>query len=230
MNGTTVRFHEQEIKKEQLGNVTDEQDHLAGGISGVPYVSFPLKLHDMLDAARDEGFESIVSWLPNVVNGFKVHIPHAFVTHIMPCFFRQTKYKSFQRQLNRWSFNGANCGPGNCGYMHTWFVRDDPSLCSHMKRLKINGKGVPRRTALNDDSTESSPCPTRGSCSPNDVSANKERSSEPKQVEGFSLDEFLSSLPKESLPLLDSILSGEQLVSAEDLKYIQIGYQLGAST
>jgi hypothetical protein len=229
MNRKTVGSHEQEIKKEQLGNVTDEQDPLAGGLSGLPFVSFPLKLHDMLDAARDEGFESIVSWLPDAVNGFKVHIPHAFVTHVMPRFFRQTKYKSFQRQLNLWGFDGAKCGPGNCGYMHTCFVRGNPSLCSHMKRLKINGKGVPRRTSLNDDSTESSPCPTRGSCSPpNNNGSDTEGSSEP--VESVSLVELLSSLPKESLPSLDSILSGEQLVSAEDLKYIQIGYQLGAST
>jgi hypothetical protein len=186
---------------------------------------FPYILHGMLDAARDEGFESIVSWLPDE-NAFKVHIPHDFLTHVMPRFFRHTKYKSFQRQLNLWGFKGFKCGPGIYGYAHAYFVRGNPSLCSLMKRSKIKGKGMPRRTALKGESTESSPCPERRSPPNNDVS-DTEESSEP--VESFSLDELRSSVPKVSHSSLDSLLSGEQL-SAEDLKYVLIGYQLGAPT
>ena len=59
--------------------------------------TFPWKLHEMLELADQEGFESIVSWLPNG-RSFKVHNPIVFVEKIMPNFFQQTKYKSFQRQ------------------------------------------------------------------------------------------------------------------------------------
>ena len=61
--------------------------------------SFPLKLHQLLNTAHDEGLEWIVSWSPQG-NGFKVHKVKEFVSDILPRFFiRQTKYKSFQRQL-----------------------------------------------------------------------------------------------------------------------------------
>ena len=61
--------------------------------------SFPVKLHRLLNTAHEEGLEWIVSWLPNG-NGFKVHKPQEFVESVLPRFFtKQTKYKSFQRQL-----------------------------------------------------------------------------------------------------------------------------------
>lgn len=60
-------------------------------------VPFPWKLHEMLEAAEMEGFANIVSWLPDRCS-FRVHKVEVFVRDIMPRFFRQTKYKSFQRQ------------------------------------------------------------------------------------------------------------------------------------
>ena len=59
--------------------------------------TFPWKLHAMLEMADQKGFREIVSWLPDG-NGFKVHDPAVFVEKIMPTFFHQSKYKSFQRQ------------------------------------------------------------------------------------------------------------------------------------
>lgn len=60
-------------------------------------VPFPWKLHEMLDAADKEGFSATVSWLPDE-RSFKVFQTEIFVRDIMPKWFRQTKYKSFQRQ------------------------------------------------------------------------------------------------------------------------------------
>ncbi len=51
----------------------------------------------MLELAEKEGFEKIVSWLQDE-KSFKVYDPSAFVKEIMPNFFQQSKYKSFQRQ------------------------------------------------------------------------------------------------------------------------------------
>ena len=51
----------------------------------------------MLELADQEGFGNIVSWLPDG-RSFKVHDPSTFVEQIMPNFFLQSKYKSFQRQ------------------------------------------------------------------------------------------------------------------------------------
>jgi hypothetical protein len=59
--------------------------------------TFPWKLHEMLELADQEGFDSVVSWLPDG-RSFKVYNPVKFVEEIMPNFFLQSKYKSFQRQ------------------------------------------------------------------------------------------------------------------------------------
>jgi hypothetical protein len=60
-------------------------------------VPFPWELHEMLEAAENEVFTNAVSWLPDY-QSFKVHQTETFVNDIMPKYFRQTKYKSFQRQ------------------------------------------------------------------------------------------------------------------------------------
>lgn len=60
-------------------------------------VPFPWKLHEMLDATEKDGLASVVSWLPDQ-RSFKVYQNEPFVRDIMPKWFRQSKYKSFQRQ------------------------------------------------------------------------------------------------------------------------------------
>lgn len=59
--------------------------------------TFPWTLHAMLELAEKENFDGVVSWLPDG-KSFKVYDPSAFVKDIMPNFFQQSKYKSFQRQ------------------------------------------------------------------------------------------------------------------------------------
>jgi hypothetical protein len=95
----------------------------------------------MLDAAGNEGFESIVGWLPDG-RSFRVHDPVTFVDKVMKKFFNQNKYKSFQRQLNIWGFVRILDGPMKGGYMHHHLAQGQPELCAMMKRQKIKG-GVP---------------------------------------------------------------------------------------
>jgi len=96
---------------------------------------FPWKLHDMLRTSGTEGKESIVSWLPHG-NAFKVHNVPDFVSNILPLFFKQTKYKSFQRQLNLWGFERIQNGPEKGAYYHKQFLRDESALCRHLTRQR----------------------------------------------------------------------------------------------
>jgi hypothetical protein len=80
-----------------------------------PYC-FPSKLHRMLDDCEQNGNERIVSWLPSG-RAFRVFKRDEFLKTICPKYFQQTKFKSFQRQLNLYGFEsldtkrntGASC-------------------------------------------------------------------------------------------------------------------------
>jgi hypothetical protein len=99
---------------------------------------FPWKLHQMLEDAETEGTTSIVSWLSDN-KSFKVHKQEDFVGQIMPRYFDQTKYKSFQRQLNMWCFQRITGGPNWGAYGHELFIRHGTSLCFEMKRIRRTG-------------------------------------------------------------------------------------------
>ena len=60
--------------------------------------AFPFKLHSILENSEASGQEGIISWLPSG-KAFKIHKPKEFADAIMPQYFNQTKYRSFQRQL-----------------------------------------------------------------------------------------------------------------------------------
>ena len=72
--------------------------------------AFPFQLYDLLNDAANEGFESIVSWLPEG-DAFIVKEKTPFESQILPTYFKQTKFKSFQRQLNLYSFTRWKDGP-----------------------------------------------------------------------------------------------------------------------
>lgn len=69
------------------------------GPRGGVYDPFPIKLHRMLDECKAAGLESVVSWLEHG-RAFRIHQPKLFAATIMCRFFNQSKYTSFQRQLN----------------------------------------------------------------------------------------------------------------------------------
>lgn len=79
--------------------------------SGFRYVvPFPWRLHQMLEAIDKAGDSSIVSWLPDGKH-FQVHNSQAFVDRVIPKFFKQKSYKSFQRQLHLYGFQRETDGP-----------------------------------------------------------------------------------------------------------------------
>ena len=100
---------------------------------------FPRKLLDVLNDAAKYGFEHIISWLPDG-KSFRVHDPILFTGVIMPRYFQnQTKYKSFQRQLNLYSFKPVTLRRGKCSRgasYHPLFRRDMPDLSYEITRSK----------------------------------------------------------------------------------------------
>lgn len=65
---------------------------------------FPVVLHRMLGEMENEGSEHIISWNDDGLS-FAIHKPKEFADTILTRYFRnQTRYKSFQRQLNLYRF------------------------------------------------------------------------------------------------------------------------------
>lgn len=101
--------------------------------------TFPQKLHQMLsDLERQGGGTDIASFLPHG-RAFAIHKPRDFVKHVMPKYFRMSRFSSFQRQLNLYDFQRITEGPDKGSYYHELFVQGRPILSTMMKRNKIKG-------------------------------------------------------------------------------------------
>lgn len=135
----------QTVKKgPDTANVDDSTDGrkesravFRGGVS----VHFPERLFEMLEQVDLIGMAHVVSWQPHG-RAFLVHRPQEFVAEVMPRFFRQSKFTSFQRQLNLYGFvrlsTGRDCG----SYYHECFLQGCPALCRRIVRRRIKGNGV----------------------------------------------------------------------------------------
>lgn len=111
---------------------------------------FPIKLHNMLRGTAMDGLDHIVSWQPHG-RCFIVHQPQKFVTEVMPTYFKQSKFPSFQRQLNLYGFQRITKGLDKNGYHHPKFLRGQPELTDTMTRMKVKGTGVRGKTRPEDE-------------------------------------------------------------------------------
>jgi hypothetical protein len=91
------------------------------------------------EMAQKIGDESIVSWQPHGM-AFRVHLPEVFARTVMSRYFKQTKYKSFQRQLHLYGFRRILGGMDKDAYFHSMFIRNKKSMSLRMTRQKIKGK------------------------------------------------------------------------------------------
>jgi len=105
-----------------------------GGVS----MSFPMKLHAILDQVEEDGLSHVMSWQPHG-RCFVIHKPKEFTDYVMPKYFRQTKLTSFQRQLNLYGFSRLTMGKDNGGYYHELFLRGKVFLAKTMCRTKVKG-------------------------------------------------------------------------------------------
>ena len=102
---------------------------------------FPCKVYDMLEDAMDQGFDDIVSWHSSG-NGFMVHNKDKFTKDIIPLYFNQTKYKSFQRQLSLYGFERITAGKDKGLRHHAKLLRGNRQLCKEMKPIGYKPRGT----------------------------------------------------------------------------------------
>jgi hypothetical protein len=116
-------------------------------------IPFPIKLHVMLEDMARGGSQNIVSWQPHG-KAFRVHQPEVFAGTIIPRYFKLTKYKSFQRQLNLYGFHRIRKGLDKGAYCHTLFIRNKKSMSLRIIRQRIKGtagRGGDAELVLQDD-------------------------------------------------------------------------------
>ena len=94
---------------------------------------FPQRLYDMLENSEEQGYDDIISWMPDG-KSFKIHISgsrcsaseQAIIEVLKKNNFQQTKFRSFLRQLNQYGFERTHRGKGE--FRHEFFVRGKPEL------------------------------------------------------------------------------------------------------
>ena len=96
--------------------------------------NFPYKLFQLLEDASEKGNEDIVSWLPHG-KAFKVYNQDLFEAQIMKKYFRQSKYRSFVRQLYHYHFGRIDYGADKGAYFHPNFQRSNKSLAIAVSRI-----------------------------------------------------------------------------------------------
>jgi hypothetical protein len=102
---------------------------------------FPSQIYVMLEETEMNNQENIVSWMSHG-RAFRVHKPKEFVKEVMPLYFKQTKWPSFQRQLHLYEFIRITHGPDKGACYHEMFLRGYSSLLPLIKRVKIKGTKV----------------------------------------------------------------------------------------
>mmetsp|Transcript_27977 Transcript_27977/g.65048 ORF Transcript_27977/g.65048 Transcript_27977/m.65048 type:complete len:567 (+) Transcript_27977:60-1760(+) len=112
------------------------QDH-----GSIRVKKFPVKLYAIL--ARKE-FHDIITWMPHG-RSWKVLKPNLFESTVMPLFFENSNYHSFNRLINAWSFRRMSSGPDRGSYYHELFLRGKPHLQNYMRRLPKTHKKLPMR-------------------------------------------------------------------------------------
>lgn len=89
---------------------------------------FPQKLMEILS---DPANEDAIAWHPNG-KVFVIINRQIFSKHVLPKYFRKTKYPSFTRKLNRWNFTRLTRGRQQGMYYHEFFQRGKENLCTQM--------------------------------------------------------------------------------------------------
>jgi len=105
---------------ESKSRITDTNDDIP--------MTFPQRLMDLLS---NEEHVDIITWLPHG-KAFIIYKKKKFAAEVLPKYFKQSKFTSFTRKLNRWGFTRVTRGPETGAYYHKFFQRDEPRLCMQM--------------------------------------------------------------------------------------------------
>jgi len=111
---------------------------------------FPIQLHQILS---NDAYSDIITWLPNG-KSFIVLDKKKFVDVVSKKYFKETKYESFTRKLNRWNFIRISKGPDTGAFKHKLFSRDDVSKTYKIKcQKKTDRKKLKDATKKKDSSS-----------------------------------------------------------------------------
>ncbi|KAG7365750.1 HSF-type DNA-binding protein [Nitzschia inconspicua] len=97
--------------------------------------AFPIKLYKLLEEVEESGQKHIIGWNSDGRH-FTVFQPKIFAETWMVRYFNQSKYKSFQRQLNLYNFYRESRGKIKGIYSHKLFVRGNMALASQIRRIR----------------------------------------------------------------------------------------------
>jgi len=108
--------------------------------------TFPQKLMELLsyDDIRDS-----ITWMPKG-DAFMIVKESSFVEKVLPRFFKKTKFSSFKGKIYRWGFKRIMKGENEGAYFHKLFVRDNPILCLHMRRIPRKVDGLSCETTMEE--------------------------------------------------------------------------------
>lgn len=194
---------------------------------------FPCKVYDMLEDADGQGFDHIVSW-NSEGNGFMVHNKDLFTNEIIPLYFNQTKYKSFQRQLSLYGFQRITGGNSKGLRYHQKLCRGSRQNCREMKPVGYKPRGPggaekrevrqgqsPQKTStkrtMSDTDDKSSPKPPGSS----------EKSTLPAVVSSNSLckqenqEKPITVSPELSPVKTESVIIPRDLISSNDIGFFE---------
>ena len=140
---------------------------------------FPRRLYEMLENADKYGYASMISWMPDG-RSFRIDTDHydkaEIVTLLTRCHFKQSKFKSFTKQLILYSFQRLKKNH----YAHPLMIRGRPELFYKKSRREFSLDDM-KETPTTTTSTTSSmtttntiavPFPNKiSSSSPNRISS-----------------------------------------------------------
>jgi HSF-type DNA-binding len=126
------------MNQDRTSYVSEEEVSLTSSTLCSP--QFPVRLHDMLDQAERQGYQHIVSWLPEG-DGFQIHEPESMLPILQHVGFNQRVWKSFLRQLQNYGFCREVKGPDKGKCTHALFIRGRRDLSLAMRRIKRTGSG-----------------------------------------------------------------------------------------
>jgi hypothetical protein len=106
--------------------------------------TFPSRLYDMVNNAKDQGYDHVVSWTEDG-RGFLLKDIPLLEKQILPQCFGHSRIRSFSRQLCYWMFGRVIKGADSSGvYEHPGFVRGKRALLSTIIRQKFKGVSIKR--------------------------------------------------------------------------------------
>lgn len=94
-----------------------------------------------MEIISNEANADVISWLPHG-KGFVIFKKKKFASDILPQYFKQSKYTSFTRKLNRWGFTRVTRGPETGAYYHKYFQRGEMRMLMQMSCTPLKGSGV----------------------------------------------------------------------------------------